>query len=134
MSCVHNNGFVPHVQEAALTRLHYQQCGYDSIQWGPVELRHNRIWNPERDLRYPFISEDLWNKHLGSKRQGGAHCQAATMLKSKSVKVVEMTKIKENRNEGDEACVRLANMHATKLDNIEVIDALLAKAEVLVTK
>jgi hypothetical protein len=126
--------FVSHVQEAALTRLHYQQCGYDSIQWAPVELRHNRIWNPERDLRYPFISEDLWNKHLGSKRQGGVHCQAATMPKSKSRKAVEMTQIKEDRNEGDEACVRLANMHATKLDNNEVLDALLAKAEALVNK
>jgi len=45
-----------------------------------------------------------------------------------------MTQIKEDRNEGDEACVRLANMHATKLDNNEVLDALLAKAEALVNK
>ena len=56
-------------QEAALTRLHYQRCGYDSIQWGAVELRENRIWNLDRSLRYPLVSEDLWNKHLGSKRQ-----------------------------------------------------------------
>ena len=116
-------------QEAALTRLHYQRCGYFSIQWGPVELRNNRVWNPEQNLQYPLVSEDLWNKHLGSKRNSGPEPMVVGDVQTKNARVKDTT-----RNDGDGASVRLAGMHATKLGNDLVINRLFVVAkEVLCT-
>jgi hypothetical protein len=100
------------LQEAALTRLHYHRCGHDSIQWSAVELRGNRIWNSEKTLRYPLVSEDLWNKHLGGKRDA-------------RVKMDDSVRFKPS---GDEASVRLAKQHALKFDNAELLNKVLDSA------
>lgn len=55
-------------EEAALTKAHFIRCGCDSIQWANVEHRENRVRDPETGVEYPFVSEDLWVKHVGSKR------------------------------------------------------------------
>jgi hypothetical protein len=55
-------------EEAALTKIYFAKCGSDSIQWGNVERRGNRVFNPGTGQEYPLVSEDLWAKHVGSKR------------------------------------------------------------------
>ena len=55
-------------EEATLTKTHFARCGCDSIQWANVEHRENRVRDPETGIEYPFVSEDLWVKHVGSKR------------------------------------------------------------------
>lgn len=55
-------------EEAALTKTHFVRCGCESIQWANVEHRENRVRDPETGNEYPFVSEDLWVKHVGSKR------------------------------------------------------------------
>lgn len=55
-------------EEATLTKTHFARCGCDSIQWANVEHRENRVRDPEAGIEYPFVSEDLWVKHVGSKR------------------------------------------------------------------
>tara|TARA_Y100000389_G_C17378360_1_gene472924 strand:+ start:704 stop:1201 length:498 start_codon:yes stop_codon:yes gene_type:complete len=55
-------------EEAALTKIHFARCGCDSIQWANVEHRENRVRDRETGTEYPFVSEDLWVKHVGSKR------------------------------------------------------------------
>lgn len=110
--------------------MHYQRCGYFSIQWGPVELRNNRVLNPEQNLRYPLVSEDLWNKHLGSKRSPARDPEPMTTPDGAPARSPE----KVSRNEGDDACVRLAGMYATKLSEEAIVDGLLAAArEVMCT-
>lgn len=108
-------------QEARLTREHFNRCGYDSIQWAAVELNKNRIWNPERNLKYPLVSEDLWNKHLSSKRHLGT-----TFM---NVKNAPGGKKKEQTNDGDDVCIRLARTYATKMDNVEKLNRIIEAAE-----
>ena len=107
-------------QEAALTRLHYRRCGYDSIQWAAVESLENRIWNPEQNLRYPFVSEELWIKHLSSKR----HPEMATKHKPNKTEPA-----KSACGGAIDACVRLACAHATTLDDDAVLDNLVSATQ-----
>jgi hypothetical protein len=57
-------------QEAVYTREYYAQTGCDSIHWAQVEALRNRTVNPESGVQYPLVSEELWMKHVGSKRIG----------------------------------------------------------------
>ena len=105
------------IQEADLTRRHFSKCGYDSIQWAAVELNKNRIWNSERNVRYPLVSEDLWNKHLSSKRHSGMSMRCRSS---------DTTQITED---GEEFTVRLASMYATKLDEGDAVHKMTKAAE-----
>ena len=58
------------MQEALYTREYYAKTGCDSIHWAQVEALRNRTINPENGVRYPLVSEELWMKHVGSKRVG----------------------------------------------------------------
>jgi hypothetical protein len=55
-------------EEATHTKNHYARCGCESIQWSQVERRRNRVVNPGTGLQYPLVSEELWVKHIGSKK------------------------------------------------------------------
>lgn len=93
-------------------------------------MRNNRVLNPEQNLRYPLVSEDLWNKHLGSKRNSAHEPEPMTTPDAASAQPPK----KVTRNEGDDACVRLAGTYATKLSEEAIVDGLLAAArEVLCT-
>lgn len=105
-------------QEGELTRAHFTRCGYDSIQWAAVELNENRVWNPERNVRYPLVSEDLWNKHLSSKKT----------LKFMTKCVVSNTSVRAS-NDGDEVCIRMAQQYATRMDDDVVLKRLVEFAE-----
>jgi hypothetical protein len=65
---IHTQRLLTSNEEAALTKAHFVRCGCDSIQWANVEHRENRVRDPETGIEYPFVSEDLWVKHVGSKR------------------------------------------------------------------
>ena len=54
------------------TREYYAKTGCDSIHWAQVEALRNRTVNPESGVQYPLVSEELWMKHVGSKRTAGA--------------------------------------------------------------
>lgn len=101
-----------------MTRTHFTRCGYDSIQWAAVELNQNRVWNPERNVRYPLVSEDLWNKHLSSKKN----------LKFMSKNAWASARVGES-NDGDEVCIRMAQQYATRLDDAIVLKKVADLAE-----
>lgn len=101
-----------------MTRAHFTRCGYDSIQWAAVELSQNRIWNPERNVRYPLVSEDLWNKHLSSKKN----------LKFMSKSAWANARVGES-NDGDEVCIRMAQQYATRLEDAIVLKRVADTAE-----
>ena len=104
-------------QEGELTRAHFTRCGYDSIQWAAVEVNKNRVWNPERNVRYPLVSEDLWNKHLSSKKNlkmPNSFSQSANVT---------------FKNDGDEVCIRMAQQYATRMDDEALLTRLVECAE-----
>ena len=99
-------------QETIYTRSHYAKCGCESIQWSEIEDRQNRITNPETRVQYPLVSEDLWTKHIGSKRI--------------------MTK-KQNSGDGDE-CVKFAEKHGSALQDDALLDELIEKSRQIIIK
>lgn len=106
-------------QEGELTRAHFTRCGFDSIQWAAVELNRNRVWNPEKNVRYPLVSEDLWNKHLSSKKN----------LKQMTKSVSRDARAFPENDDGDEVCIRMAQKYATRMDDEAVLRRLIECAE-----
>ena len=97
------------------TREYYAKAGCDSIHWAQVEALRNRTLNPESGVQYPVVSEELWMKHIGSKRGGGATLAPEDGSKAQHMKrwIKQVTKY---------ACV---------LDNDEVAERALAGARAL---
>jgi hypothetical protein len=92
------------------TREYYAKAGCDSIHWAQVEALHNRTINPESGVRYPLVSEELWMKHVGSKRVGTPALAPADNSKAMKRWIKQVTKY---------ACV---------LDDDEVMDRALEAA------
>lgn len=69
-------------------------------------------------MRYPLVSEDLWNKHLSSKKN------LKHMPKSVSQSTNETFK-----NDGEEVCIRMAQQYATRMEDEALLTRLVECAE-----